>query len=357
MRDAMTYKVHLHQISFQAVKNYLNALRTRQLRAGAHLRKLLADIDLLQLSTEAFLALLINTKHPQIYAESALSGDGSDWNQTELFILGDVGISVPVTVYDNGRHMKPDVHAEPFEATLLYVPGALLRNGRGHTPADWEVVVAGNQIDQQAYYRLYEKRLLPLFLHANRVSAESGKPAFITIPGLGCGQFAGPFRGSLGTKLKDVLIRFLENYRDRFPNIRAVYYDPYHECENERFEIGQISFYVRPLTKGNEDKPQLCPPNMYAEDNDDFRDCELFSFVAWDHVSWPGNDFYGGSRATDDGVKAAATNSMAVLTGIEGRYDCKTNCYAPLEGYATWGDVVHDNQIKIRVQDNLSVIA
>jgi len=40
----------------------------------------------------------------------------------------------------------------------------------------------------------------------------------------------------------------------------------------------------------------------------------------WDHVSWPGNDFYGGSRSTDDGVKAAATDSMAALTGVEGRY-------------------------------------
>ena len=54
---------------------------------------------------------------------------------------------------------------------------------------------------------------------------------------------------------------------------------------------------------------------------DDFSGCILFSIVAWDHVSWPGNDYFGGSRSTDDGVKAAATDSMAVLTGIEGHYD------------------------------------
>src|SRR5262249_44771579 len=42
--------------------------------------------------------------------------------------------------------------------------------------------------------------------------------------------------------------------------------------------------------------------------------------VAWDHVSWPGNDFLGGSRATDDGVKAAASNSMSALAGVEGKY-------------------------------------
>ena len=46
--------------------------------------------------------------------------------------------------------------------------------------------------------------------------------------------------------------------------------------------------------------------------------CELYSMVAWDHVSRPGNDFFGGARATDDGVKAAATDSMRTLTGIAG---------------------------------------
>ena len=312
MEDAMIYNIHLHRASFQAAERYLIALRVKQARAGAYLGKLLENTDLLQLSPEAFLELLVNTKCPQIYAESALSGDGSDWNQTELALLGDIGISVPVMVYDNGRHVNPEVHARPFKATLLYVPGALLHNGRGHTPADWKMVVTENQIDQQAYYRLYERRLLPLFVYANRVSGENNKTAFITIPGLGCGQFAGPFRGSLGTKLKAVLVQLLENHQNRFPNIRAVYFDPYQECENERFEIGYISFFVRPLTQGNECKPQLCLPNTYAEANDDFRDCELFSFVAWDHVSWPGNDFYIGFRATDDGVKAAATSSMAV---------------------------------------------
>ncbi|MBN2503321.1 MAG: hypothetical protein JXB38_21275 [Anaerolineales bacterium] len=352
----MTYRVHLHRAAFQAAERYLHALQTEQAHAGAYLWKLLDNTDRSQLSPEAFLELLINTKHPQIYAESALSGDGSDWNQTELAILGDVGISVPVTVFDNGRHVNPEVHAKPFAATLLYVPGALLHNGRGYIPADWHAVVRGDEIYPQAYYRLYESRLLPLFVHANRVSTERDKAAFITIPGLGCGQFAGPFRGTLAAKLKAVLVQLLENYQDRFPNIRAVYFDPYRECENERIEIGHISFFVRPLTQGNEAKPQLCSPNTYAEANEDFRDCELFSFVAWDHVSWPGNDFYVGSRATDDGVKAAATNSMAVMTGIAGRYHHEKTCYEPPQGYATWGDVVHTNQIRIRVQGNLSVV-
>ena len=113
----------------------------------------------------------------------------------------------------------------------------------------------------------------------------------------------------------------------RFPHIKAIYYDPYQECANARTEIGHISFLVRPLTHGNDDKPQLCPPAQYEERAGEFADCDLFSLVAWDHVSWPGNDFYIGSRATDDGVKAAATDTMRVMTGVAGRYNRLTYQY------------------------------
>jgi hypothetical protein len=43
-------------------------------------------------------------------------------------------------VFDDGQHTAPQMHPVPFQATLLYVPGALLRNGRGQTPADWDEV-------------------------------------------------------------------------------------------------------------------------------------------------------------------------------------------------------------------------
>ena len=153
-----------------------------------------------------------------------------------------------------------------------------------------------------------------------------------------------------------MLIQFLNRFGHRFSNIRAVYYDPYQACDNERLEIEHISFFVRPLLHGNEDKPQLCEPRQYQEHEDDFSDCHLFSFVAWDHVSWPGNDFYVGSRATDDGVKAAATNSMAVMTGIEGSYNAETYKYDPPADYGSWDNVVRENRIRIRVDDNLSVM-
>lgn len=350
------YKILIHRDTFQKAKLYQKALETGANTPGSYLKRNLEGKDISLLEVSGFIELLARTKKPQIFAESAVYGDGSDWTQTELSILGDIGIPVPVTVYDNGRHSFPKIYEKPFCATLLYVPGALLRNGRGKTPADWDEVTINEQVDDNSYYLLYERRWLPLFIYADSVAGSNNREAFITIPGLGCGQFAGKFRGQLGEKLRKTLIKFLENHSRNFSSIRAVYYDPYQECNNERHEIGDISLFVRPLTKGNAGKSQLCKPQEYEDIGDDFSNCELFSFVAWDHVSWPGNDYYVGSRATDDGVKAAATNSMAVMTGVEGTYSKQTNTYDPPREYRNWKDVVLKKQIQIQAKDNFIVL-
>ena len=69
--------------------------------------------------------------------------------------------------------------------------------------------------------------------------------------------------------------------------------------------------------------------------------------VAWDHVSWPGNDFFAGVRCTDDGVKAAATDSVFELTGFKGHYDSRSGAYLPPESYQTWGEVVERNGLRL----------
>jgi hypothetical protein len=327
---------------------YLAFLRTGKAFAGNRLRDKLAGIELTTLTEAGLLDALVNTKPPQIFAESAVAGDGSDWNLTELGVLGDISIAAAVTIFDNGHHTAPIPHQEPFAGTLIFTPGALLRNGRGQTPADWaEVTLADGTLDPEGYYGLYERRLLPVFQHVNASAASQGKSALLTIPGLGCGQFAGPFRGQLGAALQTVLERFLKKHGASFPHIKAVYYDPFNECSNSRQEIHGTSLLVRPLLRGNAAKSQLCPPSTYAEDGDDFSDCVLFSIVAWDHVSWPGNDYFGGSRCTDDGVKAAATDSMAVLTGVKGRYDPHRGAYLPPAPYRTWDEVVRKNGLRL----------
>jgi hypothetical protein len=350
------YKFLLSECVFQKANSYLEALKTGVSITGQYFKNILNGENISKFSIDEFIELLIKTKQPQIFAESAIFGDGRDWNQSELSILGDISIAVPVTVYDNGKHYQPKIHLTPFEASLLYVPGALLRNDKGNVPTDYEEVTKNGQINFNGLFDLYERRLLPPFLFANNIAKSNNKKAFITIPGLGCGQFAGKFRGSLEPELKNVLVKFLKKYSASLLNIEAVYYDPYQNGDNERMEIDQVSFLVRPLVKGNEQKTQLCMPQYYEEIGDNFSDCELSSIVAWDHVSWPGNDFFAGSRMTDDGVKAAATNSMAVVTGVEGTYNKTIHQYDPPKGYRNWGEVVRKKQIQLSVQSNMMVL-
>jgi len=348
------YNILINNETYEKTVSYLGNLKTGS-STGKYFQKKLRNVDILQMTPVKFFELLIETKIPQIFAESAVYGDGTDWNRNELSILGDINIAVPVTVFDNGKHYAPSMHEFPFEATLLFTPGALLRNGRNNIPADWEEVTVNGEINPEAYYRLYERRLLPLFMYADEVAGNRGRTAFITVPGLGCGQFAGKFRGRLGSELKNTLKFFLKKHSSDFSNVRAVYYDPHQECENERHEINGTSFLVRPMTKGNENKSQLCIPKDYEDYADEFEDCDLFSFVAWDHVSWPGNDFYTGSRSTDDGVKAAATDAMYMLTGIEGKYDISSNQYNPPSEYKNWQEAVFRNKIRIEVKENFII--
>jgi hypothetical protein len=341
--------------TYQKATDYLDRLKAGH-KAGEHLHNQLKNTDLDLVTIPEFIELLMRTKYPQIFAEVEIYGNGIDWNQDELSILGDLSIVTPVTVYDNGKHRHPDLHEVPFAATLIFTPGALLHNGRNITPVDREEVTTNGVFDFDRYYQLYERRLLPGFIYANELAKQHGKMALITIPGMGCGQFAGVFRGQLGAQLKQTLVKFLQIHGSQFSHIQVVYYDPYSECENERIEIDGISLLVRPLTKGNANKPQLCLPQTYAEAGDDFTKMELFSFVAWDHVSWPGNDFYIGARSTDDGVKAAATNAMTVMTGIEGAYNSHINHYCQPAAYETWKEVVIKNKIQLEIANNLLVL-
>jgi len=352
----LSYHILMHPEAYQKAEAYRNDLITNISLSGSYLHRELQDKNISTLNTEDFIEHLVATKPPLIFAESGVYGDGRDWNQTELSILGDIGVAVRVQVYDNGKHYNPKIHQTPFPATLLYIPGALLRNDTGNVPADWNEVTQAGQIDPIAYQKLYERRLLPLLLYVNQQAQIENKQALITLPGLGCGQFAGPFIGKMGEYLKSALVVLLQKHAASLPNTQAVYYDPYNECQNNCIEFGSLSLFVRPLTQGNQDKSQLCEPSYYSENGNDFSNCLLYSIVAWDHVSWPGNDFYGGSRATDDGVKAAATSSMAALTGIQGVYSPINNTYDPPEKYRNWGDVVQENKLRITVRCNLSIL-
>lgn len=344
-QDTKPYKILFPEAGLAKAADYLATLQKDPTRAGKRLQAT-AAFKQARLDDFGLVEALLMTKEPQIFAESSVFGDGSDWTIPELSILGDVSVAVPVTIYDNGAHVGPIVYAEPFTGTLIYTCGALLSPER--RSADWAELVPqdGAGLSDERYFQVYRRRLLPCFQHVNEAAREAGKRAFITVPGLGCGQFAGPFRGRLGKTLSATLARILKEEGKVWLHISAVYFDAFDEDEVGRESIHGIEFITQPLRlSGSSGKSQLCKPPSYegaaGASLDNFKDCELFSFVAWDHVSWPGNDYWVGSRATDDGVKAAATDTMFKITGVEGKYDQNGTVYAPPDGFDTWLEVVH----------------
>jgi len=168
-------------------------------------------------------------------------------------------------------------------------------------------------------------------------------------------MFAGPFRGTLGPLLEKFLVGLLKRHGAGLENIPLIYFDPYSECSNAEYFIEGVHLLVRPLLQGNGDRPQLCTPDVYGEGFVDTSECRLWSMVAWDHVSWPGNDFYVNSRVTDDAVKAAATDSMYAITGVMGSYDPSSRGYMPPSEYKTWLNVVQANGLTLEVRGNCSV--
>lgn len=350
---APTYQWLLTPKAAERIERWLEALDQGRERPGARLAGLFEHGLSGPATVEQAVGALLRTKQPQIFAESAVRGDGSDWTPTELSLLGDILCAMPVTVFDDGTHAGPKVHQPPFGGHLIFVPGALLRNGHGVRTADLLEVAPDGEIDAAAYDRLHERRLVPAFAWANEVAQMAGRPAVVTVPGLGCGQFAGRWRGQMGARLARALRCVLERHGAQWPALRLVHYDPYNECDNAAVRITRdLTFRIRPLTLGR-GHPQLSRPAVFDEGDDGLQDALLFSLVAWDHVSWPGNDFWGGARATDDGVKAAATDCMYRITGVEGHYDPDRNCYRPPPGGGTWEALVKQRGIRLDTMGQL----
>ena len=158
------YSIIISDETVARAADYLEKLRADQTQPGTYLRNRLQGADLHALTELHLIGKLIDTKPTQIFAEIEVAGDGSDWSLTELGLMGDVSIAVPVTIFDDGNHRAPRPHCPPFSGMLIFTPGALLRNGRGRIPADWnETTAPDGNLSSEGYYKLYRRRLLPVF--------------------------------------------------------------------------------------------------------------------------------------------------------------------------------------------------
>lgn len=349
----LTAKPNLAGTRLEAV---LNGRRVQASKQHVTLKSFISSLTL-----SAFFECLLQSKQPRIFAESLNYQDNGVnvpsnvnigkglWNHDEFRILGDINMVYPnVTIYDDGEHRgdRVKVHEKSFQGGLLFVPGALLRNPE--SPDYKEVVNIQGKIDQDKFTRLYERRLLPSLLYANRrAKAAGGKRALITIPGIGCGVFAGQFSNNVRSCLGNALRTILSRHGDKLTHIAGLYYDPFKNTEPKNWptheEIHGVDFIINPLKANKNPRKQLCSPKQYG---DKYKDCVFFSFVAWDHFSWPGNDYYDGVRSTDDGVKAAATNVMQLTTGKPGEYSKEKRRFM-IKGdpLGTWRSIAKKTQL------------
>jgi hypothetical protein len=181
-----------------------------------------------------------------------------------------------------------------------------------------ETTTAGCKRAPEGYYKLYRRRLLPVLRHIN-AHATGPRFALVTILVLGCGQFAGPFQGELGARLQVALEQLLSEHGASLPNLKAVYFDPYGECENVRREnqIHGIAFMIRTLrAPSNQGKSQLCRQEAYEEPVDVFSSCALYSLVAG--ITSPGRAMTStaGLVPPTTGSKRLPPVPMDLLTGV-----------------------------------------
>ena len=72
-----SYEVLLHAKTYEKAKEYLEKLRGGK-PVGKYLQASLDGMDLSHLTVDELIEVLLRTKQPQIFAESAIVGDGSD---------------------------------------------------------------------------------------------------------------------------------------------------------------------------------------------------------------------------------------------------------------------------------------
>ena len=229
---------------------------------------------------------------------------------------------------DSGHHHNPH-QASPLAVRLAFVSGLILTN-------------APNISDNAPGLNLkeaYSGRFQALFAALDAWGNQHQKPVFVSIPGIGCGAFSGPYSGMLGAPLKAALGHAVFQLQLKW--VRHIWFDPYSELLDNKGSTYQIGpdthLHLQPSYSDSNPIASLQFERMTEKLQLQHENYLFAKVVAWDPLSWPGNDWWGASRATDDGVVAAATSLMSSLTQIPGYYNTEYNGWCPQSNpAATW---------------------
>ncbi|MFA5960211.1 MAG: hypothetical protein WC785_06815 [Tatlockia sp.] len=322
-------------------ESYLKLLANRKARPGGRLQAVLKKANLTDfnaLDAKQLLALLMNTRKPKIFAEIEPLLDGTDWNLQENAILGDMVFSTTGThAFNNGAHYgKQTDHQKPLATHFLFISSALLRNDNGKQTSDMQEVLVENQVDEDAFYKLYERRLLPGLLIQNEQARKDNTLLVINIPGLGCGAFGGEYESQCRAALPRILKRLFETHSDKLDAVHTINYDPFEKLEKDEFTTDTIpGTQIRLMARPYQGLPEGATGSVasqleFPKDGTDYTNCRLLKIVAWDHFSFPGNDLWvnnrqkGNGRQTDDGVSFASSDVVLALFNM-GQFGSKVS--------------------------------
>lgn len=342
------------------ITDYLRILKETDIRElveqkkmGSRLYEVLRKSNIQSLTETELVDALLKTTRPLLFAENIdhAQGDGSDWTQHEIMLLGRIARVVKdVTVYSK-RTLNPseeDIFNEDEQpnATLLFVNGALLVG----CEADLKRVVSYDRIEgidipkvnEVKFEKFLEDNLLPSILFANQDAGDQG--AVVTLPVIGGGEFAGGKNSKLAKQINDCYVNVVTNLikknKEHLPNIKAVVITGIPQ-RGQHTEKNCPTIYTTPDSIG------LAP--VIKNHTEDLIGLKVYAAIAGDHLSFPGNDGYAGSPKTHEGGCSTRTNVYSKITDEPGEFNPENQIYSPDDG--NWLDVCEDNKTTLNFSE------
>ncbi len=309
------YEILCSEKTLNLAENYLQKLRGNngETNAGNFLKKLLSEG--VPASAKDLIVMLARTKLSLIFAESDKRAI-TEWTPEEVAILDGVILAgtEPNKVSGDGargfarKWITSENTCYVSETTPVFISGALGKGPLFYTQ-DYKVALGLGELGDIS--KNLRPKLEVSLLHINRTAPSDG--AFVMLPGIGCGEFAGEFINQMPGVFAKTLNEILLDRPERFSNIKAVCYDTYtsEEHENAEKEISGANARSDKLHVVNGEKMSVLhmkPSELGRINSIDtlkkLDGCKMYRGVAADLLSLPGNDVHQGgygANGTDEG--------------------------------------------------------
>ena len=324
------YSFVLDEDTLKIITDYKQALVSKDILPGIALKELLNENDdedipdfIDSLTTLGFINLLLNLKVPNGSARISLAAPSqSEYNIHELNILARIGTVIYTHVHNDGKQSEFDSYETPVPCIMGFVSAPLF-DINDSAPANQEPVNSSsgrNQINSENYIKEMKHRILPVLIKMNDEALMRGKKLSITIPGLGCGIFAGCYsmfrrdNDNITAQLDCALRAMLIKHEHRLKCIINIQFDELqydgHSPLSTEQKIGHIWYkFVADATSTNSRAPLALAKDSSGED------VMLGTIVEGDLLSWMGKGMWiDNGLQTDERRKTGGSLVLAQIS-------------------------------------------